>query len=115
MSFPEVTWNIGLLATESPGLIAELEKAMAAKRGGIVEISAEEHSSLLQKKTAENLKRPWREELSNEQIKARQHVLQKKGAPAAGRSGTETVEESLARDKGADLAHLVERPTATRR
>lgn len=73
LKFQAVNDDIGIFATEDPGLIKEIESCIAGHRGGVERISPEQFLELLSKKN-ESSKPRWREEFKM------QHVI---GIPAS--------------------------------
>lgn len=61
-AFEVVNHEIGILATEDPRIIREIEACIAGARGGAEKITGEEYLGLQSKKNGGNLKPQWREE-----------------------------------------------------
>jgi len=59
--FTTINHEIGILATEDPRIIHELETCMRGQRGGVEKITAQQHLELQSQKKS-NLKPLWREE-----------------------------------------------------
>ena len=60
--FEVVSHEVGMLATDDERIIREFEACIAAQRGGLEKITAEEYLSLQSQKKSAPLKPQWREE-----------------------------------------------------
>lgn len=97
VEFIEIEGGMGVIETDAPQVVSELESRIAEKRGGITEINADQYVAYLQKKNP--LSQPQRQQLrsgleSGQPQAQPPQPSQQEGGPVAEESGSDQAEAS---------------------